>query len=219
MDRSIFFPALLLPLLGLFLPACGPVADPPAPGPGLPGERSFTFSQLEVDRVPPEFTVFTGDWQVQIDPEGGSNVLAQLAPSAGHVFNLVLADDVEFADLEISTRVYALSGKIDRGGGLVWRAQDGGNYYICRWNPLESNFRLYKVIDGDRIQLASAAATAQGGWHEMRATMKGRRIECWLDEEKLLTTEDEALKKPGRVGLWTKADAVTLCDSLEVAGK
>jgi len=45
----------------------------------------------------------------------------------------------------------------------VWRYLDANNYYICRMNPLEDNFRIYKVIAGKRIQLASLDVEAPAG--------------------------------------------------------
>ena len=45
-------------------------------------------------------------------------------------------------------KVKATAGRIDQGGGVVWRYQDAKNYYICRYNPLEDNLRVYKIVDG-----------------------------------------------------------------------
>ena len=39
---------------------------------------------------------------------------------------------------------------------MVWRAKDKKNYYICRYNPLEDNFRVYKVVDGERTMFKNA---------------------------------------------------------------
>ena len=41
-----------------------------------------------------------------------------------------------------------MKGKLDQGGGLVWRYKDANNYYIARMNPLEDNFRVYKEVAG-----------------------------------------------------------------------
>jgi hypothetical protein len=35
----------------------------------------------------------------------------------------------------------------------VWGYQDANNYYLARLNPLEDNYRVYKVVAGQRIQL------------------------------------------------------------------
>jgi hypothetical protein len=45
----------------------------------------------------------------------------------------------------VSVAVRADGGEVDQGGGPMWRVQDADNYYVCRFNPLESNFRVYFV--------------------------------------------------------------------------
>lgn len=205
---------LAVVLSGVLLGACG--RDPEDSGAEDPRRVTWTFHAGAVGTPPTGFEVVEGDWRVRPDPEGGPNVLGQLAASPSSTFNLVLAEKVEAKDVTVSTRVYPVSGEIDRGGGLVWRAKDGKNYYVCRWNPLESNFRVYKVIDGTRIQLGHAEAPASGGWHELRAVMRGQEIQCFLDGERLLDVSDGDLPDAGRVGLWAKADAATLFSYLEV---
>jgi hypothetical protein len=108
----------------------------------------------------------------------------------------------------------ALAGEDDQGGGLVWRAKDGANYYIARFNPLEDNYRVYKVVDGARKQLGSADFKAAPGWHTLRVVMSADHIVCYLDGEKRLDVTDSTFKEAGKVGLWTKSDAQTHFDDL-----
>jgi hypothetical protein len=100
----------------------------------------------------------------------------------------------------------------------MWRYQDANNYYIARMNPLEENYRLYKVIDGKRIQLASAEeiVTKDNAWHRLSIRHVGKKIECFLDGKKVLEAENEQIAQAGKVGLWTKADAHTYFDELTV---
>src|SRR5207249_845865 len=114
----------------------------------------------------------------------------------------------------------AVKGKEDQGGGVVWRLQDADNYYIARMNPLENNFRLYKVVAGKRMQLAGKddLKVPAGEWHNIKVKMKGDRIECFLDGEKHLDTTDDAITKAGHVGLWSKSDAQTHFDQFKAKG-
>ncbi|HEC62540.1 MAG TPA: DUF1080 domain-containing protein, partial [bacterium] len=76
------------------------------------------------------------------------------------------------------------------------------------------------VKDGRRRQLASAAARLEAGkWHTMRIVHKGNRIAGYLNGRKLLELTAENFNKPGGVGLWTKADAVTSFDDFTVTQK
>jgi Domain of Unknown Function (DUF1080) len=115
----------------------------------------------------------------------------------------------------------ALKGKLDQGGGLVWRYQDNNNYYIARMNPLEDNFRVYKVVNGKRIQLATKEdlPVKAGEWHTITIKMAGDQIECSLDGKKYLEAKDDTFAKPGKIGLWSKADAQSYFDNLKISGK
>ncbi len=133
----------------------------------------------------------------------------------GHTFNLAIATGSNLKDVDVSVKVKAVGGKEDQGGGPIWRAKDGDNYYVARWNPLEDNFRLYFVKDGRRRQLKSARVHLDTSkFHTVRATMRGDKIECFLDGKKLLETTDATFKDSGMVGLWVKADGKTIFDDL-----
>ena len=87
----------------------------------------------------------------------GRKALAQTsAEGPKRLFNLCVAKKTSFRDLDLSVAFKAVAGKIDRGGGLVWRYIDAKNYYVARMNPLENNYRVYKVVAGKRTQLATA---------------------------------------------------------------
>jgi hypothetical protein len=72
------------------------------------------------------------------------------------------------------------------------------------------NFRLYKVVDGVRSQLDTAQAQADAaGWHTLKIVTVGRDIRGYFDGRLLLEAEDDQFSQPGKIGLWSKADAVT----------
>lgn len=158
-------------------------------------------------------------WKVLADasaPSGG-NVLAQTSSDGpDDLFNLCVANDTSYGDLELSVRFKAVSGKNDKGGGLVWRYRDADNYYIARMNPLENNFRVYKVVKGERMQLDAADIEVPvGQWHRLKITHAGNQIRCYLDDKLHLEASDDTFATPGRIGLWTKSDAVTSFDDLQ----
>jgi hypothetical protein len=162
-------------------------------------------------------------WKVVADetaPSMSGYVLAQTAEGPSALFNLCVLQEGSYADLELRVAFKALKGKEDQGGGLVWRYQDANNYYVTRYNPLESNFRVYKVIDGVRKQLGDKPdlKLKAGEWHTIGVNHVGKKIVCKLDGEKYLEVEDDAITKAGKVGLWTKADAQTAYDNLSVIG-
>ena len=130
-------------------------------------------------------------------------------------FNLYCTEQQGFLDGRLSVAVRADDGVIDQGGGPMWRVQNDNNYYVCRFNPLEANFRVYVVEDGERRQLGtSLAEVATGRWHRVVVEHVGDHITCWLDGKQLLDVRDGTIKQAGGVGLWTKADARTSFDDL-----
>ena len=144
-------------------------------------------------------------------------MLAQTAEGPAALFNLCVADAPTFADIDLSVSFKAVAGKEDQGGGPVWRVKDADNYYLCRMNPLEDNFRVYKVVAGKRMQLATAEAkAAAGAWHTIRVVQVGDHIQCYFNGKMLLDVKDAQFKEAGKVGLWTKADAQTYFDNLVV---
>lgn len=167
------------------------------------------------------FTNERGEWKVVAEPTAPSppNVLAQGAKNSGSTFNLTLIAETSYKDVDLSVKIKALAGKEDQGGGVVWHAKDKNNYYVARYNPLEDNYRLYKVLKGRRSELKSANIKHTEGWHTLRVTMKGNLIQCYYDGRKYLEAKDGTFGDPGKIGLWTKADAQTQFDDLTVNGQ
>jgi hypothetical protein len=188
---------------------------------GQEATRSWDFDSDQTGAGLSGFSNEVGEWKVIADATAPSksNVLAQLAKSEGPVFNITLISDTSFTDVDITVKLKAIAGEIDQGGGVVWRANDSKNYYIARYNPLEENYRVYKVENGQRTQLGSADIKRSEGWHTLRVTMKGDHIECFYDTKKYLDVRDSAFKNAGKIGLWTKADAQTHFDDFVVKGK
>jgi hypothetical protein len=185
------------------------------------GKMSWNFDADKVGEIAKGFTNEGGKWEVVADDTAPSkpHVLAQLAKSAGAAFNLALASNTNYKDLDITVKMKAIAGSADQGGGLVWRAKDSKNYYVARYNPLEDNYRLYQVVNGQRSELKSANIPHTSGWQTLRVTMTGDHIECYYDGEKYLDAKDSTFKEAGKIGLWAKADAQTHFDDLTVSGK
>lgn len=199
------------------------------PGPDQQGDRVTTdqvwlrFDGDEPGSVPAGLEIAetagrgtTAVWTVVADSSAPSapNAFGTIAnKNYGRTFNLALAGESRLADVDVTVKVKAVAGQEDQGGGPVWRAADGDNYYIARWNPLEDNFRIYYVKSGERRQIATIKLKIDPrAWHEIRITMKGPRIEGWIDGEKMLTVEDDTFTGAGMAGLWIKADGLTLFD-------
>ncbi len=156
-------------------------------------------------------------WKVQKEKENHILTLTEFTKGDRGPFNLCFTDKVDFQDGEISVRFRANSGNIDQGGGLMWRVQDRDNYYVARFNPLEDNFRFYRVKEGHRGELKSSDIHLKKGWHTMKIIQKAKHFEGYIDGKKLLECDDDSIQKSGGVGVWSKADAATSFDDFKVS--
>jgi hypothetical protein len=85
-------------------------------------------------------------------------------------------------------------------------------------NPLEDNYRVYKVVAGKRSQLGGkeGVKVKAGEWHKLKVEVKGNKMEGCLDGEKLWEITDDTYTNAGKVGLWSKSDAQTHFDGFKV---
>src|SRR5262245_47299028 len=122
-----------------------------------------------------------------------------------------------------SNKVQAFAGSEDRAGGVVWRARDANNYYVARANALEDNVVLYKTVEGVRSALDIVGRKGGYGvtisvpgneWLTIRVEFKGSRFRVLYNGQRLFEVEDPTFPHAGKVGLWTKADSVTLFDEV-----
>jgi len=195
-----------------------------------PGKQFvYNFDSDRTEQLPAQFhSAKTGGgtqekWAVTADPTAPSkpNVVTQTSTDrTDYRFPLLIDDEGSFQDLDLSVKFKAVSGSVDRAGGLVFRLKDANNYYIVRANALENNYRLYRVVNGRRSQFAGAnLKVTSGEWHELRVEAMGDKITCYYDGSKKIESTDGTFKDAGKVGLWTKADSVTSFDDLKVTAK
>jgi hypothetical protein len=195
-------------------------AETAAPAP------AWNFDREEPGTLPREFSIGTmfdgrpaGDWQVLATDRAKSppHVLAQLmGKGAEHAYKLALIKEVIAADLNLEVSFLPIQGRADMGGGLIWRAADDRNYYLARANPLEQNIRVYRVVNGIRHLLENFNQTIDvRQWHTLRVTHRGCRVNIFFDDKQVFDLCDKTFHA-GMIGLWTKSDAVTYFDDLQL---
>ncbi len=185
----------------------------------------WTFDKEPAGTLPPGWIVRQNNptkelarWTIEADADAASqpNVLNVKTANANATYNLVLVEKAVYKDLNLSVKIRGNTGADDQGGGLIWRCRDENNYYLCRINPLENNYRVYKVVHGKRTMLQSVDfETPTGKWFTLRARMKGNEIACYCNGKKWLEIKDDTFKDAGMIGLWTKADACSSFDNLQ----
>ena len=181
--------------------------------------KSWNFDADKAGELPPGFESAMGEWKVVSDDTAPSKgqVLAQLAKNDEKAFNVVLINEPTGKNIDFRVKFRATAGKIDQGGGVIWRATDAKNYYLCRYNPLEANIRVYKVVNGERVIIHSVENVEEKpGWQTMRVVTNSNRQEGHVNDEVRFSIVDETWPGAGKVGLWSKADAQTHFDDLEL---
>jgi hypothetical protein len=108
--------------------------------------------------------------------------------------------DLRWADVEVTTKVKPVSGKVDQAGGLAVRLLDPNNHYIVRANALEGNVRLYKVVGGERQQLAEKdIPVASNRWQGLTLRARGDRFTVSFNDQELFSVTDQTFRSPGKV--------------------
>lgn len=188
------------------------------------GATRLDFENTAVGALPAGLaTALTGGggavkWAVADDgtaPAGPKMLTQTSADRTDNRFPLAILDAPALADLEVSVSFKPISGEVDRAAGIAVRLLDPNTYYVVRANALEDNVRLYRVVQGKRVQFAGVnSKVATGAWQELGIALRGNRFEVSLNRRSLFTATDDTLSAAGRVALWTKADSVTSFDNL-----
>jgi hypothetical protein len=161
----------------------------------------------------------TPKWTVEADASAPSrpNVLKQ---SGSGTFPWCARPGVSLADGFVEVKFKPLSGREDQAGGVMWRWKDGDNYYIARANALENNVSLYYTANGRRNTLKYVDAPVAGNaWHTLRVEFSGKSIRVIYDGKPAIEMDDAHIAGAGAVGVWTKADSVTLFVDFGYGGK
>jgi hypothetical protein len=151
-------------------------------------------------------------WTVEKEATAPSppNVLKQ---SATGDFPWCVRRGAAVTDGYVEVKFMAMAGRQDQAGGLVWRWKDGDNYYVARANALEDNVSLYYTQNGRRITIKYVdAPVARNQWHTLRVEFTGKQIRVALDGKLYIEVDDGHIAGAGSIGVWTKADSVTLFD-------
>jgi hypothetical protein len=189
--------------------------------------HAISFEGTQTGAAPEGWTsTLTGSgdpkWTVESDETAPSKSMV-LKQSGRATYPLLLKNDSSIKDGFVEIKFKAVGGSQDRAAGIVWRAKDANNYYVTRANALEDNVVLYKTVNGGRSPLdidgrkggyGTEVKVPADTWHSLRIDFSGWRFRVSFNGGQLFEVEDSTFADAGRVGLWTKADSVTLFDQI-----
>ena len=182
------------------------------------------FDSADIGKAAPGWTATqTGSgaakWTVEKDDSAPSkpNVLKQ---SGEATYPVCIKKDTSLKDGFVEVKFKPVAGKEDQAGGVIWRCKDADNYFIARANALEDNVTIYHTIKGKRVSFQNVnTKVAPNQWHTLRVDFSGDRFIVAFDGQPVIDAKDDSFKEAGKVGVWTKADSVTLFDNFTYGAK
>ena len=187
--------------------------------------HAISFENSRIGAVPEGWTsTLTGTGEPKWTVESDATALSKstVVRQAGRAtYPLLLKNETNIEDGYVAVKFKAVAGSQDRAAGIVWRAKDANNYYVVRANALEDNVVLYKTVNGVRTPLDIVGRKGGYGidvkvpantWHSLRVDFKANRFSVSFNGRQLFEVDDSTFRDGGTVGLWTKADSVTLFD-------
>src|SRR5258706_12072585 len=195
-------------------------------------EMVFDWGKFKLHEAPEGFhsTVTgsgkPGDWQVVLDrtvstfpalPGKGQeyaeqSVLAQLSRErVDNRFPLLMFDGEIFDEFVLRTRVKMVSGQDEQMAGIAFHIQDEKNYYYIRTSAIGDTFTFFRVMNGELGSPVSTKYTFETNvWYDLSIDCKGSEIRAAINgKELLLVVVRDAPLFSGKLGFWTKSDAVS----------
>jgi hypothetical protein len=122
-------------------------------------------------------------------------------------------------DVYVSTRFLTIPGRLNLTVGLFVRFRSHDDHYAVRANAIENSVTLYRVAAGRREMIGSMDINVSGeARHTLGIAASEDRLTVFFDGKELFVATDRRFPgPPGKVGLWTQADSMTLFESLEVS--
>jgi hypothetical protein len=185
---------------------------------------TVNFDDAKVGEAPAGWTATqTGSgaakWTIEKDESAPSKPTV-LKQSGEASYPVCIKDNTSLKDGFVEVKFKAVSGNTDQAGGVIWRCADADNYYIARANALEDNVTIYHTIKGKRVSFKNTdIKVAPGVWHTLRVDFAGNKFTVTFDSKQVIEATDDSFTAAGKVGVWTKADSVTLFDEFSYGAK
>jgi hypothetical protein len=156
-------------------------------------------------------------WEVRVerlllDGKGLVEVTREANPNR---FPLCIADLPVAKNAEIELSFVSHDGHIARAAGVVFRFADPQDYYVVEADALDGTVRFVRVINGERREIAAAAATLLPGIAQsLKIRAVGKKFVVALDGKTLFEAHDAGISSAGRFGIWSRADSLTVFGDL-----
>ncbi|HEX7120872.1 MAG TPA: hypothetical protein VF178_00790 [Gemmatimonadaceae bacterium] len=137
--------------------------------------------------------------------------LAQ-ATSEGAFPIALWSDTTSFSSGTLRVRFRLDGGESDQNAGIVLGLRPSGEYVFVRYNTKDGDVAVWEYVNGTRRVLVHGTTHEQlplGEWHELVVTVDGATVRGEVTGRSVSVEHTFEAPLVGRVGLWTKRDAVT----------
>jgi len=195
-------------------------------------EKVLDFSRFALNETPAGFTNLLtgagkpGDWKVVLDrvpstlpPVPGrapgfadQSVLGQVSRQRiENHFPVLVYNEELFEDFSLQTQIKMVAGVDEQMAGIAFRFQDEKNYCYIRASALGGSFSYFRVANGQLVSPVSSQYTFETNvWYNLKIESRGNEIRASIDgKELLLVIVRDLPLTPGKIGFWTKSDAVS----------
>ncbi len=174
------------------------------------GPRHFTCAMTGTGALP-KWVIEEDRIKAKVLAQRSVDTVAERAP-------LCLYDLLRARNVEVSVVFKILSGAVDPAAGIVVRALDPLTYYVVRADAKRGRVALVRVVGGSENEVRVVSVpVAMGRWTKLRVRIDRDRFFIFLDEKPVFDVVEDGHNKPGRTGLWTRADSQVLFDDMIVA--
>ena len=186
---------------------------------------NVSFNDMTVGQPPLGFTTGIGGtgassiWRIEDDPRAPrGKVLTQKSTDSSSLrYPICIYDGIRTLNGDVTVSFNIVSGKIDQVAGIALRVTDTGNYYLARASAKDGAVTLSRFVGGSGTDLTSASVKIPAGaWQTLRFKIDRERLTVYLNGQQVIDWSDSRHTREGRVGLWTRADAVTMFDDLSI---
>ena len=156
-------------------------------------------------------------WEVRVERfllDGKGLVEVTRLPDANR-FPLCIADLPVAKNAEVELSFVAHDGRVARTAGIVLRFADPQDFYVVEADVLDRAVRFIRVVNGERREIAGRKANLQLGIAQsLRVKAVEKNFAVSLNGVPLFEAQNDAIAAPGRFGVWSKADSLTLFGDL-----
>jgi hypothetical protein len=156
-------------------------------------------------------------WEVRVERYllDGKGLVEVTRQADANRFPLCIADLPVAKNAEVELSFVAHDGGVARAAGIVMRFIDPQDFYVVEADALDRSVRFIRVVNGERREIAAHAASFHLGIAQtLRVKSVDDSFAVSLDGTVLFEVRDDAIATPGRFGVWSKADSLTVFGDL-----